>query len=124
MILVDTSIWVDHLHADNPVLGALLDADEILAHPSVIGELLLGSAGRHAAIFLSFRLLPQAEVARDDEVQSFIIDNRLSGSGIGYVDAHLLVAARLTPETKLWTRDQRLLRVAERLHLAFRPDDA
>jgi predicted nucleic acid-binding protein len=42
----------------------------------------------------------------------------LFGLGIGWIDAHLLASAQLTPSTLLWTRDRRLRRAAETIGLA------
>jgi predicted nucleic acid-binding protein len=121
VILVDTSIWIDHLRRGDELLQDLLDKSEVLAHPFIIGELALGSwRGRDVALRRLGRL-PRATIARDYEVMRLIEQYTLFGQGIGYVDAHLLAATRLTtPETQLWTRDKRLSAVAERLSLAAR----
>lgn len=118
MILVDTSVWIDHLRAGDEPLAARLQAGEVLAHPWVIGELALGNLGQRQVILSSLRRLPQAAVATDEEVLLFIERNNLAGLGIGYVDAHLLASTRLSPGATLWTRDRRLSKVAEGLGLA------
>jgi predicted nucleic acid-binding protein len=123
VILVDTSIWVDHFRAANPLLDSLLINSRVLTHPFVIGELAIGSI-RRETISIMLGDLPHAISAGADEVLDFIWEVGLSGSGIGYVDAHLLAAARLTPEATIWTRDRRLAAVAGRLGLAARPHDA
>ena len=115
MILVDTSIWVDHLRAGDERLGVLLDSGEVLAHPFVIGELALGNLRQRDAVLRDLLDLPQAIVASDEEVLRLIDREELFGRGIGYIDAHLLAAARLTADTKLWTRDQNLNAVAAQL---------
>jgi hypothetical protein len=121
VILVDTSVWVDHLRAGDKALTDLLDTGRVLAHPFVIGELALGHL-RQSELLLDFlQDLPQATVAMDQEVLHFIHRRGLSGLGIGYVDAHLLAATRLTDGASLWTRDKRLLAAAERLGLAAEP---
>jgi predicted nucleic acid-binding protein len=119
LILVDTSIWIDHLRAGDAALQHLLDDERVLSHPFIRGELGLGSLRSRDAVLESLQELPQAIVADDGEVMDFIARCTLAGSGIGYVDAHLLAAARLTPDTLLWTRDERLSAVARRLHLAY-----
>lgn len=118
MILVDTSIWVEHLRSNNATLAALLGTGSVLAHPFVIGELALGVLQQRKVVLGALRNLPSATVATDDEVLRFIEDESLAGLGIGYIDAHLLAAARLTPGASLWTRDKRLAVVAGRLSLA------
>lgn len=118
MILVDTSIWVDHLRAGHVTLVGLLERDLVLAHPWVIGELALGHlAGRGEVVGL-LTSLPQATVATTDEVLRLIEGHQLYGLGIGYVDAQLLAATRLTPDAQLWTADKRLGAVAARLGCA------
>ena len=109
MILVDTSIWIDHLRQRDERLSKLLNQCQVLAHPFVIGELALGSLQNRAAILGALQDLPQAPVATEGEVLSFIEQNALYGIGIGYIDAHLLAAVRLSPGATLWTRDKRLL---------------
>lgn len=117
MILVDTSVWVDHLRVRSERLIALLNSGEVLGHPFVMGELALDNL-RGRDIFLSaLGALPQVVVASDEEVLHLIDRQTLFGRGIGYVDAHLLAATRLTG-TRLWTRDRRLQAVATQLGLA------
>lgn len=117
-ILADTSIWIDHFRQSDPTLGRLLGERAVLLHPFVLGELALGYIPGLSDIMATLHLLPQAVVADADAVIGSIEKDRLSGSGIGYVDAHLVVSTRLTPEAKLWTRDKRLRAVAERLAIS------
>ena len=118
MILVDTSIWVDHLWVGDERLAALLDGGEVLAHPFIIGELALGNLRRRYVVLSDLFRLPQADVASNDEVLQLIDRETLFDRGIGYVDAHLLAATRLTTDTRLWTRDRTLNAVAAQLGLA------
>jgi hypothetical protein len=117
VILVDTSVWVDHLRAHDAALAGLLEAGGVLAHGFVIGELALGDLRRRDEILALLGDLPAAATAADDEVLGFIARHRLMGTGIGYIDAHLLTSAALTPAARLWTRDRRLATVARRLDL-------
>lgn len=112
MIVVDTSVWIDHLRTSDPRLSALLQDGQVLAHPWVTGELALGSLTRRSEVLGLLRQLPQATVATDDEVLSLIDNQQLNGLGIGYVDVHLLAATMLTTGARLWTRDKRLAAVA------------
>jgi predicted nucleic acid-binding protein len=118
VILVDTSIWIEHLRSGNAIFGELLGDGEVLGHPFVSGELALGNLRQREDIIRISQRLPQAISASDDEVLRFIDRELLFGCGIGYVDAHLLAATRLTAGSKLWTRDRRLHAVAARLGLA------
>jgi predicted nucleic acid-binding protein len=118
MILPDTSVWVDHLRRKDETLQARLDDRSVLVHPFVIGEVALGHVAHRAEVLLRLHWLPRAMVADTGEVLRFIDRHKLIGTGIGYVDAHLLASCRLTADTLLWTRDKRLLAVAARLSLA------
>ena len=122
MTLVDSSVWVDHLRVGDEGLAALLNGSRVLGHPFVLGELALGNLHQRALIHESLQNLAQAVVAGDDEVVQFITAKQLFGRGIGYVDAHLLAAVRLTPGSRLWTRDKRLRVLAEGLGLAAEMD--
>lgn len=117
MILVDTSVWVDHFRSGDEALAALLDKGRVLVHPFVIGELALGNLRQRDLVLAYLQDLPQAKVASDAEVLQFIGRQRLFGLGIGYVDAHLLAAVRLTVGAALWTRDAKLRAVAGQLGL-------
>jgi predicted nucleic acid-binding protein len=118
MILVDTSVWIGHLRDGDAALVRLLETGEVLMHPFVIGELALGNLRQRETILNALQDLPLAIVATDDEVLRSIGEHALFGLGIGYIDAHLLAAVRLTPGTLLWTRDKRLLGAASQLSLA------
>lgn len=118
MILVDSSVWIDHLRAADPLLVARLNENAVLSHPFVIGELALGSLRQREVVLAALRGLPMATVADVAEVASFIETQRLFGLGIGYIDAHLLASVRLTPGASLWTRDRRLNEIAAKLGVA------
>jgi len=118
VILVDTSVWIDHLRTGEPDLAALLQDGHVLAHPWVTGELALGHLARRSEILGLLGNLPQATAATDVEVLSLIARHQLFGLGIGYVDAHLLAATMLTTGARLWTRDKRLAAVAAQHGLA------
>jgi predicted nucleic acid-binding protein len=118
VILVDTSVWVDHLRAGDRTLVRLLENSQVLVHPFVIGELALGNVRQRANLLAELQNLPQAPVASDQEVLRFIELHELFGLGIGYVDAHLLAAVRLSAGSSLWTRDKRLLAIAVHLGMA------
>jgi predicted nucleic acid-binding protein len=118
MVLADTSIWIDHFRRSDLRLTQFLNRADVVMHPFVIGELVLGHVPRIAEMIEDLRTLPKAMVAGTDEVHKFIADRKLSGSGVGYVAVHLLAAAALAPDTFLWTRDKRLHAVAQSLSLA------
>jgi len=117
MILVDTSVWVDHLRQSDAELARLLDTGQVLTHRFVIGELSLGNLRNRKLVLGTLQNLPQVTVASDEEVLQFIESQELFGAGIGYIDAHLLAAVRLSPGSALWTRDNRLLAESIRLGL-------
>lgn len=117
MILVDTSIWIDHLRAGSPALSGLLEAGRCCCHPFVIGELACGNLGKRQEILGLLQSLPSLSAATDAETLFFIERHRLMGRGIGYVDVHLLAATAIHG-ARLWTRDKRLKDIAEALGLA------
>jgi predicted nucleic acid-binding protein len=119
MIVVDSSVWIDHHHHGIAGLAELLEAGAALMHPFVLGEIALGSLRNPAAFLGPARQLPQPPIAEADEVLNLIGNAGLAGSGIGYVDTHLLASAMLVPAGALWTHDKRLLAVATRLGLHF-----
>lgn len=123
MILVDSSVWVDHLRVSEPVLVELLSTGQVLTHPFVVGELACGNLKNRNAVLSLLQDLPAAPVATDEEVLFFIEQHGLMGRGIGYVDAHLLSAVSLAGNGRLWTRDKRLCAVTESLRLAFKTNN-
>jgi predicted nucleic acid-binding protein len=116
LTLVDTSVWVAHLRRGLPALAERLEEGEVLCHPFVIGEVSLGHLRRRTEILALLAALPCAVLARDLEVLAFVESKRLAGSGIGWVDAHLLASAALS-DAPLWTADRRLAATARTLGL-------
>lgn len=121
MILVDTSVWVDHLRSGDKALAGLLEAGMVLTHPFVVVELALGNLRQREIVMSALSGLPCASVATDEEILHFIDHHALFGRGVGYVDVHLLAGARLTGGAALWTNDKRLRGIAAELELAFKP---
>ncbi|KAI3591780.1 Toxin 1, PIN domain [Cupriavidus sp. U2] len=117
MILVDTSVWIDHLNASDSMLISLLTEERVLIHPYVIGEISLGSLRNRGAVLGALQDLPRAPVATHEEVFYLIERENLFNRGIGYVDTSLLAAARLQPGITIWTRDKRLKKVVDELNL-------
>jgi predicted nucleic acid-binding protein len=122
MILVDSSVWVRYIRATDDGLATLLNANRVLMHPFVIGELALGHLPRRAAFIERLHSLPRAMMASDTEVLRLIEQQNLVGAGVGYVDAHLLAATRLTLGAKFWALDKRLSVVADYLGLTTKLD--
>jgi predicted nucleic acid-binding protein len=118
VILIDTSVWIEHVRERNDSLVALLVVRKVLVHPFVIGEVALGYLRSRNAVLAELQLLPQALVATSEEVLRFIEQSRLFGVGIGYVDVHLLAAVSLTADARLWTLDKNLHAAAAKLGLA------
>lgn len=119
MILVDSSVWVDHLRAGELALVELLNTGQVLVHPFVVGELACGNLNNREAVLSLLQDMPAVPIATDEEVLFFIERHGLMGRGIGYVDAHLLSAVSLASAARLWTRDKRLCAIAKSLSLAF-----
>lgn len=119
MILFDTSIWIDHFRRRDSRLAALIVNEEVACHPYVFGELLLGGLPASSEAGNLLYELPVPHVASPGEAETFIIEHKLSGTGLGYVDAHLLLSARLTFSGQVLTRDKKLRAQAEGLGLAY-----
>ena len=120
MILVDTSIWIDHLRNGNPALVGLLQNEAVCIHDFVIGELACCNLRNRAEVLGLLQSLPRLAAATEDETLFFIEQQNLMGRGIGYIDAHLLAAAVIRGAT-IWTRDKRLMAVAEEKAWAYSP---
>jgi predicted nucleic acid-binding protein len=119
LVLVDTSVWVDHLRRGDAALAALLESDAVLVHPMVIGEIACCSLRDRALVLGLLDSLPLTTVAQTHEVLGFIEKKHLFGKGIGFIDAHLLASTALGDASVLWTRDKRLFAVARDLGLAY-----
>jgi len=117
MILVNTSVWVDHLRKGDRGLAALLRVSNVLMHPFVIGEVACGNLSKREQILALLKDLPRIAVATGDEVLFFIERHTLMGRGLGYVDAHLLASVALHGTARIRTRDKRLRAAADSLGL-------
>jgi len=111
VILVDTSVWIDHLRKGDRTLSELLNEGVVLCHPHVVGELACGNLKNRSEILSLLAALPTATVASHDETLRLISDRKLHGKGLGWIDAHLLASALLSKCT-LWTKDKALAAVA------------
>jgi predicted nucleic acid-binding protein len=119
LILVDTSVWIDHLHKAIPLLEEALESQTVLSHPFVVGELACGELRKRREILDLLSDLPSSIVATDDETLSLIERHRLMGKGLGYIDVHLLASVMLTDSARLWTSDKRLAAIASQLTIGF-----
>ena len=118
MILVDTSVWVDHLRRGNNRLRSLLRDEQVLGHPFVLGELACGNLRNRREILDLLVALPQAPLAGNEEALRFLEKEHLHGLGIGWIDVHLLASARLA-RAPLWSLDRRLAHTAATLAIGF-----
>jgi len=118
LILVDTSVWIDHLRRSIALLADALEAEDVLVHPFIIGELACGEMKQRSEVLALVATLPSIVVATDEETLHFIERHHLMGKGIGYIDAHFLAAITLTDGAQLWTRDKRLAGVAAELRIS------
>ena len=109
MILVDTSIWIDHFHASEPSLVALLRDDQVGCHRAVIEELALGSIKQRARVLALLESLRGFPALTHEEVMALVNGHQLWGRGLSAVDVHLLGSVMLVGGARLWTRDKRLL---------------
>jgi predicted nucleic acid-binding protein len=109
VILVDSSVWIDHLRKTEPMLEALLLDGRVLVHPFVVGELALGNLRQRGTILDALLALPRSDAVTDEELLLFVDLHGLSGHGIGLVDAHLLAAVMLMPDAGLGPATMRLM---------------
>jgi predicted nucleic acid-binding protein len=117
VILVDTSVWVDHLRRDNAELGRRLLDGDVMSHPFVVGELACGHLAKRGELLSLLQTLPAVPMARHAEVLELVGARRLYGRGLGWVDVHLLASAVLS-QTPIWTLDKKLDAVARRLGIS------
>jgi predicted nucleic acid-binding protein len=120
VILVDTSIWIDHLRSGSTALATLLQGEVVYTHDFVIGELACGNLRNRSEVLGLLQSLPRLSAASEEEALYFIEQRHIMGRGIGYVDAHLLAAAVIR-NVPIWTKDKRLLAIAEKEGWAFSP---
>ena len=118
-IIADSSIWIDHLNEGHEELASLLKRRRIVLHPMIIGEIGLGSIANRRVVIEELGKLPSARPVAHAEVMALVEWQKLFGSGIGYVDAHLLASTLQLKDGSLWTRDKRLHAQAARLGVAY-----
>ena len=119
MILVDTSVWIEHFRTGSLHLQTLLVNEQVFGHPLIAGELAVGNlVARHDPLKM-IDGLETALVASNEEVRQFLELHSLFGRGVGFIDLHLLLSVRLTPDALLWTRDKRLHGMAKEMSVAY-----
>jgi predicted nucleic acid-binding protein len=121
MVLVDSSVWIDHFRKGNDQLVLLLDEGQVFCHHLIIGELSCGNLKKRNQILSFLHDLPQSVPVNHDEVLVFIENNKLMGKGLGYIDVCLLASAVLS-DLRIWTLDIRLKETAQSLGLSYRYD--
>jgi len=119
MILVDTSVWIDHLHHSDEHLEELLLSNQVCIHPFILGELSCGNVSNRNEVLSLLKTLKRIELALDEEVFILIDDRKLFGKGLGFIDIHLLASAMIH-HVPIWTRDKSLLRIAGELGIDYR----
>lgn len=119
MILVDTSVWVDHLRHGDKTLAQLLTQGQVCIHPMITGELACGNLKNRGQLIDLWQSLPCSIEASHQEALLFLESHRLMGKGIGFVDLHLLSSTALTANTLLWTHDKRLASIAKSLNIEY-----
>ena len=119
MILVDSSVWIDHFRRSSAELAALLTARVVMIHPFVVGELACGHLPKREAVLTALASLPMAPVLPHSEVLAFVERHRLMSRGIGWVDMHLLASTTVAGRVSLWSRDKRLSAAAAERSIAY-----
>ncbi len=118
MVLVDTSVWIDHFRSGNSKLEKLLNDGDVLCHHFIIGELACGNIKNRKEILSLLSALPTAIMGGHQEILRFIEIKKLMGKGLGYIDVHLLAAAFLS-NAALWSLDKRLNAITLELKVEF-----
>ncbi|MGA2579946.1 MAG: PIN domain-containing protein [Bryobacteraceae bacterium] len=118
MILVDSSVWINHFRHAEPRLEALLVHELVSLHPFVLGELACGNLHKRAETIARLEELPAAAVAPEAQVRHLLESRRLWGTGLGWIDLHLLASAVIA-KSKLWTTDRAVAAAARQLGIAF-----
>jgi predicted nucleic acid-binding protein len=121
VILVDTSVWIDHFRYGDAELRKIINDDRLLCHPFVVGELALGSLRERDAVLAFLAAQREAIIATHAEVMTIIDRHSIFGMGIGYTDAHLLTSTLLDQRSSLWTRDKRLAAAAQKVGATLHP---
>jgi predicted nucleic acid-binding protein len=119
MVLVDTSVWVLHLREGNAELKILLNKSQVMCHRYIIGEIACGNIKNRTEILTLLQQLPLVTQAKHEEVMGFIETNQLMGKGLGYIDIHLSVSAKLAG-IPMWTFDKRLDEANKELGISFK----
>jgi predicted nucleic acid-binding protein len=119
VILVDTSVWVDHFRVSEPGLVAILGDEAVLTHPFVVGELACGNIKNRAEILDLIGRLPTPPIGTDAEALELIDRHQLNSKGVGYIAIHLLASTLLMPTARLWTKDRRLASIASALKISY-----
>ena len=119
MVLVDTSVWIDHLRSSNASLVHLLEQNLVTIHPMIIGELACGNLRHRQQLLSLWQNLPHTTEASHQETLYCLEQNNLMGKGVGFIDLHLLASTLLSPNTSLWTNDRRLQKIAKSLNIAW-----
>jgi hypothetical protein len=118
VVLVDTSVWVDHFRVASGSLASLLEMDEVAMHPFVLGELACGNVANRKEIIALLHALPPVNKVEDDEILLFMERHALMGRGVGLIDVHLLASCHLDG-CRLWTKDKRLQIIATEMKIGF-----
>ena len=118
MILVDTSVWIDHFHHSDAALNKLLLSNQVCIHPFILGELSCGNISNRKEVLELLRTLRSVDMVLDEEVFILIEDKKLYGKGLGFIDIHLLASAMIH-HVPIWTRDKSLKRVADELGIDY-----
>ena len=117
MVLIDTSVWVDHFRHRESLLVDLLNSGEVVTHPFIIGELACGNLRNRTEILSLLSALPNLKIASHSEALHLVAARSLHGKGIGWIDIHLLSSSLLN-HIPIWTRDKKLNAAAKALGIS------
>jgi predicted nucleic acid-binding protein len=121
-VVVDTSVWINHFRENNQALVDLLEADAVLMHPMVVAEIACGTPPLRLSTLSDLKELQKPQQATLTEVMEFVERERLYELGCGIVDMILLASTIITPDSKLWTLDKKLVSMSEKFGVEFSPN--
>jgi predicted nucleic acid-binding protein len=110
-ILIDTSVWINHLKEPVAELNDLLNNHSLIVmHPFVLQELLLSNSKKSEVLYRELSLFPFINIAGSSEIENFLLEYPVRGKGLGLIDIHLLYSA-WKDKVRLLTHDKKLMKV-------------
>lgn len=107
-VIIDSSVWIDHLRKPNGVVRQLLEEGKALSHSWIIGELATGQIKNRHNFLGNLKLLTMVKEATVKETLDFLEAHQLYGRGLSFTDVHV-VASALLSDVRILTRDKPMI---------------